>query len=283
MSLTQFVKCFFASVPVPALFGFRGREDEILTQFSEYKLRVPVIGAILLDEELKHCLLVKSVNYMMKDNPASVSWGFPMGTKLEEQEADIKYVARWVFEETSFDASALLKEKWNIQLSTEKGQRTKFYLVPGVDKATPFDLHHRSVNSETEYKWFPVEDLPTCEDGDFYFEEGGSKHKFSLVNRFTQSLREWIRRRKENPPFSFAKEEGGKGGGGDGGGTDSVAAQVPESQAEAEPVSKEEVLRKNLRKGETARTHVHPWANFRFRIEPIREGFRSSFGGQDWW
>lgn len=271
MSLRQFAQCFFAGVP--ALQAFSGRVDEMLTQFNEYKLSVPVMGAILLDEELKHCLLVKGMK-------ANACWGFPKG-KRDKGEADIDCAAREVFEETSFDASALLKEEWSIEVSTKKGQRTKLYMVPGVDKATPFEPQCRGEISE--YAWFPVEDLPTYQHGDtshVFFEEDGSKHKFWKVQPFTQALTEWIRKRKKAKKKKRGK---GGGGGGGGGGSDVVAAQVLESQVEVEPASKEEILRKNLRRGETARTDVHPWANFRFRIEPIREGFRSSFGGQDWW
>ena len=179
MSLRQFAQCFFAGVP--ALQAFSGRVDEMLTQFNEYKLSVPVMGAILLDEELKHCLLVKGMK-------ANACWGFPKG-KRDKGEADIDCAAREVFEETSFDASALLKEEWSIEVSTKKGQRTKLYMVPGVDKATPFEPQCRGEISE--YAWFPVEDLPTYQHGDtshVFFEEDGSKHKFWKVQPFTQAL-----------------------------------------------------------------------------------------------
>ena len=201
MSLRQFAQCFFAGVP--ALQAFSGREDEMLKQFHEYKWSLPVMGAILLDEELKHCLLVKGAK-------ASASWGFPKG-KRDEGEADIDCAAREVFEETSFDASALLQEERSIEVSTKKGQRTKLYLVPGVDQATPFEPRCRGEISE--YAWFPVEALPrTPRRGAAsraLFEEGGGSKplKFWKVQPFTRALRAWIRQAKQEAEEQEEEEQ----------------------------------------------------------------------------
>ena len=268
MKLREFAQVFFAGVP--ALQAFSGQVDEMMATFNEYKLKVPVMGVILLDAELEHCLLVKGMK-------ANASWGFPKG-KRDKGEKDIDCAAREVLEETNFDASELLKEEWSIEVTTKKtGQRTKLYILPGVDKATPFEPRCRGEISE--YAWFPVEDLPAFDGGNKVFtEDDGSRHNFFKVQPFTFALREWIKKRKKK-----GKKKKGKGAGGGGAVQSAAPAIQVETEAPPEPVSEAALLRKNLRQGEVPRPNLHPWANFRFQIEPIREGFRNSFGGQDWW
>jgi len=268
MKLREFAQVFFAGVP--ALQAFSGQVDEMMATFNEYKLKVPVMGVILLDAELEHCLLVKGMK-------ANASWGFPKG-KRDKGEKDIDCAAREVLEETNFDASELLKEEWSIEVTMKKtGQRTKLYILPGVDKATPFEPRCRGEISE--YAWFPVEDLPAFDGGNKVFtEDDGSRHNFFKVQPFTFALREWIKKRKKK-----GKKKKGKGAGGGGAVQSAAPAIQVETEAPPEPVSEAALLRKNLRQGEVPRPNLHPWANFRFQIEPIREGFRNSFGGQDWW
>ena len=218
MKLREFAQVFFDGVP--ALQAFSGQVGEMMTTFNEYKLKVPVMGAILLDAELKHCLLVKGMK-------ANASWGFPKG-KRDKGEKDIDCAAREVLEETNFDASELLKEEWSIEVTTKKTQqRTKLYILPGVDKATPFEPRCRGEISE--YAWFPVDDLPIG-DNKVFTEDDGSRHNFFKVQPFTFALREWIKKRKKKgkketgTPSRVGKKKGkgaeaaGGGGGGGGGG-----------------------------------------------------------------
>ena len=281
MKLREFAQVFFDGVP--ALQAFSGQVGEMMTTFNEYKLKVPVMGAILLDAELEHCLLVKGMK-------ANASWGFPKG-KRDKGEKDIDCAAREVLEETNFDASELLKEEWSIEVTTKKTQqRTKLYILPGVDKATPFEPRCRGEISE--YAWFPVDDLPIG-DNKVFTEDDGSRHNFFKVQPFTFALREWIKKRKKKgkketgTPSRVGKKKGkgaeAAGGGGGGGSQNATPAAQVEAEAPPEPMSEAAMLRKNLRVGEVGRPNLHPWANFRFQIEPIREGFRNSFGGQDWW
>lgn len=58
-----------------------GSIDEVISTWREYKQAVPTYGAILLNEDLSHVLLVQS--YWAKS-----SWGFPKGKVNQEEEPD---------------------------------------------------------------------------------------------------------------------------------------------------------------------------------------------------
>lgn len=63
---------------IPFLNKHFGTVDQILEEWKNYKLSVPTYGAILVSEDLNHCLLVQS--YFARN-----SWGFPKG-KINENE-----------------------------------------------------------------------------------------------------------------------------------------------------------------------------------------------------
>ncbi|MCH85002.1 mRNA-decapping enzyme subunit 2-like, partial [Trifolium medium] len=52
--------------------------DDIFKDFTSYKVRVPVTGAIILDETFERCLLVKGWK--------GSSWSFPRGKKSKDEE-----------------------------------------------------------------------------------------------------------------------------------------------------------------------------------------------------
>ena len=79
------------------------RVADILAQFNAYKSLVPVMGAIILDQEMEHCLLLRGVKN-------SASWGFPKG-KVDQDEADIDCAVREEREETSLDISGMISEE----------------------------------------------------------------------------------------------------------------------------------------------------------------------------
>lgn len=78
----------FLSQHVPQLRVHLKNLDEVLENWREYKQTVPTYGAILLDNDLTHVLLVQS--YWTR-----ASWGFPKG-KVNEDEEPWKCAAREV-------------------------------------------------------------------------------------------------------------------------------------------------------------------------------------------
>lgn len=63
---------------VPYLREYANSSDKVIEKWREYKSAVPTYGAILLDEDLSHVLLVQSFY-------TKASWSFPKG-KVNEDE-----------------------------------------------------------------------------------------------------------------------------------------------------------------------------------------------------
>ncbi|KAG2307740.1 hypothetical protein Bca52824_027488 [Brassica carinata] len=105
--------------------------DKIFRDFCAYKSRVPVAGAIILDETYERCLLVKGWKQ-------SSSWSFPRGKKNTTNEEDDVCAIREVHEETGFDVSKLLKKEEYIEFTFEGKKRVRLYIVVGVRDDTAF-------------------------------------------------------------------------------------------------------------------------------------------------
>ncbi|CAH8341518.1 unnamed protein product, partial [Eruca vesicaria subsp. sativa] len=104
--------------------------DRIFRDFGAYKSRVPVAGAIILDETYERCLLVKGWKQ-------SSSWSFPRGKKNTNEEDDVCAI-REVLEETGFDVSKMLKKEEYIEFTFEGKKRVRLYIVVGVRDDTAF-------------------------------------------------------------------------------------------------------------------------------------------------
>ena len=168
--------------------------DAAMAQFNAFKARVPGAGAILLNPDLTKVLLVRGLK-------EGASWGFPRG-KLAAGETDAACAVRETFEETGLDVAGLLDERDAIEVHTG-GQRTRLYVVAGVDEATPCAP---TVRGEIgALAWHLVADLPATREagGLVYATEAGVRHRFFRVWPYVKGLRRWIARRRK-----------GKGGGG---------------------------------------------------------------------
>ncbi|KAI6669166.1 hypothetical protein NL676_004051 [Syzygium grande] len=89
LSLKEFTGLLFNSCEV--LRPYVAHIDDIFKDFTSYKVRVPVTGAIILDETYERCLLVKGWK--------GTSWSFPRGKKNKDEE-DHACAIREVLEET---------------------------------------------------------------------------------------------------------------------------------------------------------------------------------------
>mmetsp|Transcript_17048 Transcript_17048/g.47997 ORF Transcript_17048/g.47997 Transcript_17048/m.47997 type:complete len:310 (-) Transcript_17048:147-1076(-) len=229
----------------PALRAYHTMLDDIYRRFSEYKQTVPTMGGILLDEGLEHCLLVKGPK-------ASSTWGFPKGKK-DQGERDIDCAAREVLEETSLDVSSLLAEENSIEVHMA-GQRSRLFIVPGIDKQTPFAPMTRGEISE--YAWFPVRDLPVGRDAtNVLVEQDGSRHKFYKIVPFVPKLKAWIKQRKKKKKKGPKQQQQQQQG----------QQQQRGQQTEQQATAQSHVI-EALRKQPAV---LHPWSNFRFDVEAI--------------
>jgi mRNA-decapping enzyme subunit 2 len=112
-------------------------QEHFLAAFSEflaYRQRVPVRGAILLNDAMNRVVLVKGWK-------KGSSWSFPRG-KINKDESDLDCALREVYEETGYDVkeAGLVKpdaEDARIEI-TLREQNIMMYIFHGVPMNTRF-------------------------------------------------------------------------------------------------------------------------------------------------
>lgn len=170
---------------VPELRSHVSSLDCVLEKWREYKLTVPTYGAILLDGDLSHVLLVQS--YWTK-----ASWGFPKG-KVNEGEEPWKCAVREVLEETGFDISKLINKNDYIE-ATIHDQIARLYIIGYIPRDTKFQPQTR--NEIKACEWFPLADLPSNKkDMTPKVKMGVSPNAFFMVLPFVKRMRRWVAER----------------------------------------------------------------------------------------
>ncbi|KAL4709473.1 hypothetical protein ACJJTC_012810 [Scirpophaga incertulas] len=170
---------------VPQLREHISSLDEVLDNWREYKQTVPTYGAILLDTDLSHVLLVQS--YWTK-----ASWGFPKG-KVNEGEEPWKCAAREVLEETGFDISKLINKNDYIEAMIHD-QIARLYIIGYIPRDTKFQPRTR--NEIKACEWFPLADLPSNKkDMTPKVKMGVSPNSFFMVLPFVKRMRRWVSER----------------------------------------------------------------------------------------
>ncbi|KAL2438552.1 mRNA decapping complex subunit 2 [Exophiala dermatitidis] len=168
-------------------------------EFLAYKSRVPVRGAIMLNEAMDEVVLVKGWK-------KSANWSFPRG-KINKDENDLDCAVREVYEETGFDirAAGLVKDEKDMKYIevTMREQHMRLYVFRGVPKDTHFEPKTRKEISKIE--WYKLTDLPTLkknrqQDGSGTDQPALNANKFYMVAPFLTPLKKWIaqQRKKEN-------------------------------------------------------------------------------------
>ncbi|KAJ3681012.1 hypothetical protein LUZ60_015501 [Juncus effusus] len=162
--------------------------DAIHRHFTEYKSSVPVSGAIILDETLERCLLVKGWK-------ANACWSFPRGKRGKDEE-DAHVAIREVEEETGFDLRDLLNEE--DYLETVLGeQKLRLYIVPGVK--SDFVFAPRTKKEISEIAWHRLDELEPYSESVVTRSIIGLK--LYMVAPFLDPIKTWINR----PPRSIVK------------------------------------------------------------------------------
>lgn len=167
-------------------------------EFLAYKSRVPVRGAILLNEAMDEVVLVKGWK-------KSANWSFPRG-KINKDENDLDCAIREVYEETGFDVreAGLVKDERDHKYIevTMREQHMRLYVFRGVPKDAHFEPKTRKEISKIQ--WYKLTDLPTLKKSRQH-EGSGTDHasinanKFYMVAPFLNPLKKWIaqQRKKE--------------------------------------------------------------------------------------
>ncbi|KAG4952313.1 hypothetical protein JHK85_046180 [Glycine max] len=151
---------------------------DIFKDFTSYKVRVPVTGAIILDETYERCLLVKGWK--------GTSWSFPRGKKSKDEE-DHACSIREVMEETGFDVSKLLNKDEYLEVIFGQ-QRVRLYIIAGVKDDTAFaPLTKKEIS---EIAWHRLDDLQPASDE--VISRSITGLKLYMVAPFLASLKSWI-------------------------------------------------------------------------------------------
>ncbi|KIW40241.1 uncharacterized protein PV06_07454 [Exophiala oligosperma] len=168
-------------------------------EFLAYKSRVPVRGAIMLNEAMDEVVLVKGWK-------KGANWSFPRG-KINKDENDLDCAVREVYEETGFDirAAGLVKDEKDMKYIevTMREQHMRLYVFRGVPKDVHFEPKTRKEISKIE--WYKLTDLPTLKKNRQHEGSGTDQptmnaNKFYMVAPFLNPLKKWIaqQRKKEN-------------------------------------------------------------------------------------
>jgi mRNA-decapping enzyme subunit 2 len=107
--------------------------------FLAYKTRVPVRGAIMLNDDMTHAVLVKGWKKAAK-------WSFPRG-KINKDEPDLDCAVREVYEETGYDlrdAGLVGAEEHMKKITVSmREQEMTLYVFRGVPMDTHFEPRTR--------------------------------------------------------------------------------------------------------------------------------------------
>ncbi|KAJ3272725.1 mRNA-decapping enzyme subunit 2, partial [Borealophlyctis nickersoniae] len=179
-SLKHFSARFFRHCPL--LHQWAHDHEKAFQTFMEYKVRVPVCGAIILNENMDKVLLVKGWR-------SSSGWGFPKG-KINKDEPEAPCAQREVMEETGFDIGPYLDEHAFVE-RTMREQRIRLYIVRGVPETTAFAPQTRKEIGDI--KWHKLSELPGWNKDDTgYSAPAEKRHKFYMVTAFVSGLRQWM-------------------------------------------------------------------------------------------
>ncbi|KAI9094939.1 Dcp2, box A domain-containing protein, partial [Phlyctochytrium arcticum] len=189
-SLKNFCGKFFEHCPL--LHRWKHDHEKAFADFMEYKVRVPVCGAIILNERMDRVLLVKGWK-------ASSGWGFPKG-KINKDEPQAPCAVREVYEETGFDITPFLRVNEYVE-RTIKGQRIRLYIVTGVPETTTFIPQTRKEIGDI--RWHKLNDLPGWnKDESALLAANIKRQKYYMVTAFVSGLRQWMTK------FRKAKRQG---------------------------------------------------------------------------
>lgn len=196
LNLRQFCLRIFQHCPL--LSGFSSyHHATAFSEFLAYKTRVPVRGAIMLNEAMDEVVLVKG----WKKN---ANWSFPRG-KINKDEKDLDCAIREVYEETGFDihAANLVGNEEDVKYIevTMREQHMRLYVFRGVPMETIFEPRTRKEISKIQ--WYKLSELPTLKKMRQQQQEGRGEdlavnaNKFYMVAPFLVPLKKWISQQKK--------------------------------------------------------------------------------------
>jgi mRNA-decapping enzyme subunit 2 len=192
MNLRRFCERMFAHCPTLSIYTPEEHMNAF-ENFLQYKSRVPVRGAIMLNEAMDSAVLVKGWK-------KGANWSFPRG-KINLDEDDLTCAMREVYEETGYNLedSGLVPEDRNVKYIeiTMREQQIRLYIFRNVPMDTYFEPRTRKEISKIE--WWPLSELPAYrKKGRPEQQENVARdNKFYNVAPFLVPLRKWIIEQKK--------------------------------------------------------------------------------------
>lgn len=183
----------FQHCPLLASFSVENH-TRAFEEFLQYKTRVPVRGAIMLNEAMDSTVLVKGWK-------KSANWSFPRG-KINKDEDDLDCAVREVWEETGLDLRAAglvpqeAKPKY-IEISMRE-QQLRLYVFKNVPMDTKFAPQTRKEISKIQ--WYKLSELPAFRKKGAADDQGASPNanKFYMVAPFLVPLKKWVVSQKKH-------------------------------------------------------------------------------------
>ncbi|KAI9777836.1 MAG: mRNA-decapping enzyme subunit 2 [Geoglossum umbratile] len=196
LNLKQFSLRIFQHCPLFSEFS-PYHHTQAFSEFLSYKTRVPVRGAIMLNEEMDEVVLVKGWK-------KGANWSFPRG-KINKDEKDLDCAIREVYEETGFDArqAGVVPEDSEAKFIevTMREQNMRLYVFRGIPMDTDFQPRTRKEISKIQ--WHRLSELPTFKKSKQNQNDKDndtlalSANKFYMVAPFLKPLKTWIAAQKK--------------------------------------------------------------------------------------
>lgn len=187
MSLRNFCERIFAHCPMLSSYA-HGSHLQAFEAFLDYKSRVPVRGAIMLNSAMDSVVLVKGWK-------KSANWSFPRG-KINMDEDDLDCAIREVYEETglNLEEAGLVPEDRQVKFIevNMREQQLKLYVFKDVPMNTYFEPRTRKEISKIE--WWKLSDLPAFRKKGPQEQNAAATNanKFYMVAPFLVPLRKWV-------------------------------------------------------------------------------------------
>ncbi|KAI1102824.1 hypothetical protein F4804DRAFT_311800 [Jackrogersella minutella] len=189
MSLRNFTLKMFQHCPLLASFSVE-KHIRAFEEFMLYKTRVPVRGAVMLNDSMNAAVLVRGYK-------KGATWSFPRG-KINKDEDDLDCAIREVHEETGYDLRVAGLVDKNAPVHplevTMHDQQVRLYVFRGIPEDTVFETRTRKEIGGI--KWYKVEELPT-----YRKKRGSGKNngadKFYMVAPFMAQLRQWVLKQRK--------------------------------------------------------------------------------------
>ncbi|KAH8653355.1 Dcp2, box A domain-containing protein [Xylariales sp. PMI_506] len=192
MHLHTFCLRMFQHCPLLAGFGV-DYHQRAYEEFMQYKTRVPVRGAIMLNHAMDSTVLVRGWK-------KGSNWSFPRG-KINKDEDDLDCAIREVYEETGFDiqAAGLVPEDRDVKYIevTMQNQHLRLYVFRDVPMDTVFEPKTR--NEIGKIQWYSLQDLPAFRNKKGARNDGKATNanKFYMVAPFLVPLKKWVVQQKK--------------------------------------------------------------------------------------